>query len=287
MIGLLAPLFIPLRVYRAVPAIIAANRAEVQARIDRRGKTKHPDYVDFLIGPDDPPPSNKKEREHLEQVAFQMFAAGYDPINIITYAGMFFLLQNPKVHAALTAEIRGAFSSYDEITHDVLIGLPYLQAFIHESLRKHLIAPTGMPRISPGATIDGNYVPKGVIVESSPFTAMRHERYFTDPLEFRPERWLPHDHPLYDARFADDNLRAFFPFSLGVRQCAGREIAWTQYRLFLAKVLWTFDLEAVSGHDKSFDQDVSAHVMWNHPDLFVRFLPAKGQELNGHLHPIS
>ncbi|KAK7706314.1 hypothetical protein SLS64_007654 [Diaporthe eres] len=149
-------------------------------------------------------------------------------------------------------------------------------AFIQESLRKHLIAPTGTPRISPGGTVDGTYVPKGVIIESSPFTAMRHERYFTDPLEFRPERWLPHDHPLYDSRFADDNLRSFFPFSLGVRQCAGREIAWTQYRLFLAKVLWTFDLEAVSGHDKSFDQHVSAHVMWNHPDLYVRFVPAKG-----------
>lgn len=95
-IGLLAPLFIPLSVYRAVPAIIAANRAEVQARIDRRGKTKHPDYVDFLIGAEDPPPANKKELLHLEQVAFQMFAAGYDPINIITYAGLFFLLQNPS-----------------------------------------------------------------------------------------------------------------------------------------------------------------------------------------------
>ncbi|KAK7706313.1 hypothetical protein SLS64_007653 [Diaporthe eres] len=123
-IGLLAPLFIPLSVYRAVPAIIAANRAEVQARIDRRGKTKHPDYVDFLIGADDPPPANKKELLHLEQVAFQMFAAGYDPINIITYAGLFFLLQNPKAHASLKAEIREAFGSYDDITHDALIGLP-------------------------------------------------------------------------------------------------------------------------------------------------------------------
>ena len=82
-------------------------------------------------------------------------------------------------------------------------------------------------------------------------------------------------------------MRAFFPFSLGVRQCAGREIAWTQYRLFLAKTLWAFDLEAVRGHEGSFDRQVSAHVMWNHPDLFVRFVPAKGQETKGQLHPVA
>ncbi len=121
------------------------------------------------------------------------------------------------------------------------------------------------------ATVDGVYIPKGVIVESSLFTAARHERYFHDPKGFHPERWLPADHALYDDRFADDNLRSFFPFGLGIRQCAGREIAWTQYRLFLAKVLWTLDMEAVKGHEKTFDESVSAHVMWNHPELFVLF----------------
>lgn len=98
-------------------------------------------------------------------------------------------------------------------------------------------------------------------------------------MDFQPERWLPADHPLYDTRFADDNLKAFFPFSLGPRQCTGREIAWSQTRLFLGKILWTFDLEPVSGHEKSFDKDFSVHVMWNRPELYVKFNPIEDHSL--------
>ncbi|KAF4633886.1 hypothetical protein G7Y89_g4230 [Cudoniella acicularis] len=73
---------------------------------------------------------------------------------------------------------------------------------------------------------------------------------------------------LYDTRYANDNLKAFFPFSLGPRQCASRDIAWSQTRLFLEKVLWTFDLEGVSGHEKSFDKDFRVYVMWERPGLY-------------------
>jgi len=108
---------------------------------------------------------------------------------------------------------------------------------------------------------------------------MRHKRYFHQPLEFRPERWLPPDHRLYDKQYANDNLKALYHFGLGPRQCPGKEIAWSQLMLFLGKVLWAFDLEGVRGHDKSFDKDFSVHTMWNRPDLYVRFVPVKAQIL--------
>lgn len=51
----------------------------------------------------------------------------------------------------------------------------------------------------------------------STFTAMRSENYFRNPLDFHPERWLPPDHhPLYDTRYADDNLKPFFPSASGL-----------------------------------------------------------------------
>ncbi|KAM7193008.1 Cytochrome P450 [Rhypophila sp. PSN 637] len=279
LIGILAPLFVPLRVLRTIPAVLRNNVVEVHARIDKRGKTKHPDFMDYIISPkDDPKSMTKKELVHIEQVAFQMFVAGFDPIQIMFYAVLFLLLKYPETRVRLTKELRERFNKYEDITADALIQLPYLNAHIHEALRLHLTGASGFPRVSPGAVVDGVYVPKGVVVQLSTFTAMRHLRYFTDPLEFRPQRWLPPDHPLYEKRYADDNLKAFFPFGLGPRQCSGREIAWSQTRLFLGKLLWTFDLEGVKGHDKSIDEDFSVHVMWNRPELWVRFLPAAGEE---------
>jgi len=171
LIGLLAPLFVPLRVLRTIPGVLRNNAAEVHARIDKRGKTKHPDFMDYMISPEDDPQSmTKKELVHIEQVAFQMFVAGFDPVQIIFYAVLFFLLKYPETRAHLTREVRENFKSYEDITPDALVQLPYMNAFIHETLRVHLTAPTGMPRISPGAVVDGVYVPKGVSLFSTPFS---------------------------------------------------------------------------------------------------------------------
>lgn len=75
---------------------------------------------------------------------------------------MFFLLKYPETRGHLVREVRGAFQRYKDITPDALVQLPYMAAFIHETLPVHLTAPTGMPRVSPGAVVDGVYVPKGV-----------------------------------------------------------------------------------------------------------------------------
>ncbi|EPE30390.1 Cytochrome P450 [Glarea lozoyensis ATCC 20868] len=275
MIKLITPFFIPLKVLRNVPASFRANSAEVKSRIEKRGNTAHPDFMDFMIAPDGPSPMTKKELTHIEQVALQMFIAGFDPVQITFYAFIFLLLKNPQVCTTLTKEIRDSFKSYEEITPQALLSLKYLAAFISETLRVYLPASTGSPRVSPGAIVDGVYVAKGIVCQLSTFTAQRHERWFRDPLEFHPERWLPQEHPLYDEKYADDNLKAAFPFGLGPRQCPGKEIAWVQCRLFLGKLLWSFDLEGVSGHEKYFDKDFKAYLMWERPELWVRFLPAR------------
>lgn len=156
-IKLIAPLFITLKVLRRIPATFQANKDEV-----KRGKTRHADFMDYMVHPDDPPPQTKKELVHVEQVAFQLFIAGFDPVQINFYAVLFFLLKPPKTLAILTKEIRDSFTEYDEITPDALAHLKYLHSVICESLRAHLTAANGLPRISPGATVDGVYVPKGV-----------------------------------------------------------------------------------------------------------------------------
>lgn len=78
------------------------------------------------------------------------------------YAAIFYLLKTPKAYEALTRELRNSFKTYNDVTHEALVRLPYLTAVIHETLRIFMTSPNGMPRISPGATVDGQYVPKGV-----------------------------------------------------------------------------------------------------------------------------
>jgi cytochrome P450 len=74
----------------------------------------------------------------------------------------YFLSQNPKVLERLAGEIRGAFTSYQEINATATQQLPYLQAVISEGLRLFPPASGDAPRVSPGFELHGYYIPKGV-----------------------------------------------------------------------------------------------------------------------------
>lgn len=63
--------------------------------------------------------------------------------------------------------------------------------------------------------------------------------------------------------------------------CAGKEIAWWQIRVFLAKVLWKFDLELVSGPDgaEGIDRVLRGWAMYEKPEVRVKFSPVARDEL--------
>lgn len=79
------------------------------------------------------------------------------------YGTLVLLLESPETHQLLTKEIRETFSEYEDIIQGPrLTSLPYLHACIEETLRMLPSNNTGLTRISPGAMVDGQYIPKGV-----------------------------------------------------------------------------------------------------------------------------
>jgi len=78
------------------------------------------------------------------------------------YGTLVYLLEEPTAYRNLVHEIRGKFDSYDDITSTAVMPLPYLHACLEETLRLLPTNLTGLPRYSPGATVDGHYVPKNV-----------------------------------------------------------------------------------------------------------------------------
>lgn len=138
------------------------NHQDVKERIERRGNTEHLDYFEQLVPADKPSPEDKKYIYHLENVAGQLLLAGWQPLANQFYSLIFFILKEPEVYAALVKEVRDAFTDYDEINTETTAGLKYLQACAYESLRLHQDTVDGLPRVSPGAVVDGAYTPKGV-----------------------------------------------------------------------------------------------------------------------------
>ena len=100
-------------------------------------------------------------------------------------------------------------------------------------------------RISRQATeatqVKGFNIPAGTNVIASIFTIQHSSQYWTDPQEFRPERFLtesPHHH-----RFA------YIPFGAGPRICIGQNLAMTEAMTILTICLKKMELT------KAFDSD--------------------------------
>ena len=161
-LSILAYLTIPPSVWFAMPKLMKMNTEDVKARIERRGKTEHLDYFEQLIPSNEPVPENKKYIFHLENIAGQLLLASWQPLANQFYSLIFFLLKEPDAYKALVEEIRAAFTDYSAISTENITNLKYLHGCVQESLRFHQETVDGLPRISPGAVIDGKYIPKGV-----------------------------------------------------------------------------------------------------------------------------
>lgn len=75
---------------------------------------------------------------------------------------VYFLLTSPEAYRKLNDEVRAAYPSFNHINVASTTKLPYLMAVIKEGMRIFPTAPQGAPRVSPGVTVEGHYVPKGV-----------------------------------------------------------------------------------------------------------------------------
>jgi cytochrome P450 len=74
-----------------------------------------------------------------------------------------------------------------------------------------------------------------------PAYALHHTpEYFPDPWSFKPERWIESDNVSKDS--IAHLRKAFTPFGIGARQCAGKFLAYVQLKLTLAHLLWKFDM---------------------------------------------
>lgn len=100
------------------------------------------------------------------------------------------------------------------------------------------------------------------------YAANRSANNFTCPDKFLPERWLsPEQAASYEAngdgwdhdQFSADIREAVRPFSAGGRDCLGQNLAWVEFRVLLARLVWTFDLEVCREGTGHTDVDKQQH----------------------------
>ncbi|KAJ6103326.1 hypothetical protein N7486_005753 [Penicillium sp. IBT 16267x] len=215
-------------------------------------------------------------RAEIHSNAFILIIAGSETSATLLSGCIFYLCTHPLVMRQLIAEIRSAFDKDTEITFRGSASLTYLAAVIEESLRLYPPFVTSLSRTVPagGSSIDGQYVPEGTLVACHHYASYHSASNFASPHDFLPERWLGQN-----ARFDGDKRDVLQPFSLGPRNCLGKNLAYCEIRLILCKLLYHFDLTMCPESTNWVDQEV--YFLWDKPRLMVTLQPRFSEEGKG------
>jgi cytochrome P450 len=186
-----------------------------------------------------------------------MLLAGEDT-TANTLAWMIHLLKrNPAALARARDEVLRVAPDPAAFTPEQMGALDYLEACAHETMRLKPVAPALPVQAVRDTTIAGVEVPAETVV----FGLMRHDaldaKYFPDPAEFRPERWLA---GATNAGAAASAKRVSMPFGAGTRVCPGRYLALMEMKLAMAMLLSSFDIESA---DTADGQEAPEHLAFS------------------------
>jgi cytochrome P450 len=241
---LLLPVILPkvLRYHRLVKQMVSSRRAEE--------KDARPDLFSFVSDYKDPASGQKlSSREMWSEAAF-LIPAGGDTTATTMAAVFFYLSRYPECYRTLAHEVRSTFASGSDIkSGPELAGCKYLRACVDETLR--ISPPVGttlwrdIPRDGQGPIfIEDKAIPEGTRIGVNLYSIHHNEDFFPDPWVFQPERFL-------DGSSKQSCIvrKAFSPFSIGYRSCAGKPLAYLESSVTVAKALWYFDFKPSLAED--------------------------------------
>lgn len=216
----------------------AAARTSIPASQGRK------DFYHYFMEAKNPNTDEKWSLPELWAEANNLIVAGSDTSAITMTATFFYLTRNERCLEKVTSEVREVFKGQDidtVRTGGALNGCKYLRACIDEAMRMSPPVPGILPRsVLPGGfEIDGHFLQEGTEVAVGTYTIHHNPKYFPEPFEYHPERWLKEGPELEVAQ------KAFAPFSLGPRGCIGKGMAYMEMMIAMARVLMLFDIKVV------------------------------------------
>ncbi|KAI1205010.1 cytochrome P450 [Annulohypoxylon truncatum] len=177
-----------------------------------------------------------------------MFVAGSDTTASAIRATLLHILSTPRVYQCLKDEIKSAVEEgrvSRPITQAEARELPYLQGVIYEGLRIRPVTTSMIAKEVPreGDTINGKFIPGGMIVGSNFQSLLRSKALFGEDADvFRPERYLELD----QKACAEMERNVELSFGYGRWMCAGKPIALMELNKIFFELLRNFDFQLVN-----------------------------------------
>ncbi|EFX88290.1 hypothetical protein DAPPUDRAFT_311602 [Daphnia pulex] len=178
-------------------------------------------------------------REEIDEIIMAQstifMLAGFDTTATTLTNTCFQLARNPEIQEKLYESIVTKMEDYDEVCHDMVQDMPYLEMVIQEVLRYY----PPLTRVERECTKDYSYdngriqIKEGQMVTIPAFALHHMEEYYPDPEKFDPERWTPENK-------AKRNPYAYLAFGIGPRSCIGMRFALEEMKIAICAVVQKF-----------------------------------------------
>ncbi|RZC52739.1 hypothetical protein C5167_021173 [Papaver somniferum] len=188
----------------------------------------------------------------IKGTCLNLILAASDTTSVTLTWALSLVLTNPSVLKMAQDELDTEVGKERNVEGHDIDGLVYLQAIVKETLRLYPPGPLSVPHEATEDCIVGGYeVKKGTRLLVNLWKLQRDARVWSNPLEFKPERFLPETVGGFGGETAYIDFRGqhyeYTPFGSGRRGCPGIDFGLQTLHMALARLLHAFDFDTDRG----------------------------------------
>jgi len=213
------------------------GRAVINTIIDERlqKNVEKDDLLDMLLKARYEDGTPMSRRQLIDEVLI-LFTAGHETTaNALSFT-LGLLAENQDAQRKAYEEIASCNRATDDIMQ-VIGQLTYTKQCIEEGMRLYPPAYVIDRIASSDDVYQGTQIKKGSLFLMSVYELQRDERFWKEPLAFRPERFEPDNRKEYQ--------EYYYPFGAGPRMCVGNNFAMFEMVMVLAEIIQKYEIHAV------------------------------------------
>ncbi|CAM8971990.1 unnamed protein product [Rhodiola kirilowii] len=196
------------------------------------------DFVDVLLSLKG---EEKLSDSDLVAVLWEMIFRGTDTVAVLIEWIIARMVIHPDIQSTVQRELDSIVGKSNTVNESHVSSLTYLNAVIKEVLRMHPPGPLlSWARLSiTDTTVVGHHIPAGTTAMVNMWAICRDPDVWSDPLSFKPERFITGENqPEFSIMGTDLRLA---PFGSGRRTCPGKSLGLATVSYWVARMMHEFE----------------------------------------------
>nr|AFP20589.1 cytochrome CYP6AE48 [Spodoptera littoralis] len=213
----------------------------------------------------------KVDEEFLIGQCFLFFAAGYETSATTLSYTLYELAKNPKAQELAIQDVDNYLRRNDnELKYECATELPYVEACVDEALRLYPVLGVLTREVIEDYTFStGLKLEKGLRVHLPVYHMQHNPKYFPEPEQYRPERFLGEE---------KNNITpyTYFPFGEGPRLCIGMRFAKMQITAGIITILKKYRVELAPGMSEKLQFEPRSIITAPIGGIRLKFIEREG-----------